>query len=131
MNCSLPTVYEHDNYRGRSYKLSASQPDMFRVYGQNHRMGNRVSSICVPRGWVATVYDYVDYKGASLRMTGPRQYEDLERQRGSNGARLNWGDRISSIRLTRATPLSSQAGGGASTPGKSLNPQFRLQRRSD
>lgn len=130
VSCSMPIFYEHDNYHGRSYKLSASQPNMFRVYVQNRHMGNRVSSLCVPRGWVATVYDFDDYEGASLRITGPRQYEDLERQRGSNGARLNWGDRISSISVTKATPLPSQAD-SASMPGKSLNLPLKLPRRSD
>jgi len=101
VTCTLPTFYEHDNFRGRSYSLGGSQPNFHKVVVSGKHMGDVISSMCLPRGWKVTAYTLPDYKGISYDFSGPRAYEDLQRQHAANGQRLNWGDKISSVRVSR------------------------------
>ena len=64
-------------------------------------MGDRFSSMCVPRGWEVTVYKDTNFRGNSFKFIGPASFEDLQRQKVSDGRVLKWGDKISSIRVSR------------------------------
>lgn len=101
VDCSLPTFYEHDNFRGRSYRLGGSQPNFHKVIVGGKHMGDVISSMCLPRGWRVTVYMLPNYQGPSYDFAGPGEYADLQRQPVGNGRRLAWGDKISSVRVTR------------------------------
>ena len=101
VDCELPTFWEHDNFRGRSYKLGGSQPNFHKVIVGGKPFGDVISSMCVPRGWTVTAYTDTGYRGISRTFGGPRELEDLKRQPAGNGGRLNWGDVISSVRVSR------------------------------
>ncbi len=101
VDCELPTFWEHDNFRGRSYKLGGSQPDFGRVIVGGKPFDDVISSMCVPRGWTVTAYSQAGYRGFTYTFGGPREYEDLKRQPAGEGARLNWGDLITSVRVSK------------------------------
>ena len=86
--CRMPIFHEHDNFRGRSVVITANNANL-----HSSGMGDSISSVCVPRGWTVTAYEDKNFGGRSLRISG-RQHEDLKRQ-------FKWGDRISSVRITR------------------------------
>ena len=103
--CNRPIFYEHDNYRGEAIRLTASARDLDRVVVNGKKMGNRLSSMCLPAGWRARVYLGRDFQGGNFTFTGPVEISDLQRQKVPGGRRrLNWGDAISSIELTRMRP---------------------------
>ncbi len=93
-DCDLPTFYENDNFTGRSFRLSVPQPDLKRITVGGAHMGDRISSLCLPRGWEASTFEHDHYKGTRRVFRGPVEFEDLERRN-----RLRWGDKISSIRV--------------------------------
>ncbi len=101
VSCDLPTFYEHDNFRGRRYRLGGSQPNFHKVMVNGKHMGDVISSMCVPRGCKITAYSLPNYSGFKYEFNGPRAFEDLKRQKVANGQRLNWGDMISSVRVSR------------------------------
>jgi len=101
VDCEFPTFWEHDNFRGRSYSLGGSQPNFHKVIVGGKPFDDVISSMCVPRGWTVTAYSQAGYRGFTYTFGGPREYEDLKRQPAGNGGRLNWGDLITSVRVSR------------------------------
>lgn len=100
VNCYLPVFYEHDNFAGRGYIARQTQSNLHKVKVSGKHMGDLFSSMCVPRGWEVTVYENPGFKGKSFRFSGPQSVEDLKRQKVS-GKQMNWGDKISSVRVRR------------------------------
>ena len=84
-----PRLFAEDDFRGRSYTLRGSAPDL-----HDFRLGHNASSLCVPSGWTVTFYDDDDYRGRSFQVRGPQTIDDLRRTRWGN-----WNDRISSARI--------------------------------
>ena len=92
ITCTVPTMYEHDNFRGRRYPLNRTVRDL-----HGFRRGDKASSICVPSGWSVTVYEDKKFKGRAMTLRGQRIIRDLKRDRPQG---RNWGDKISSVRVT-------------------------------
>jgi hypothetical protein len=94
--CVEPALFEHDRYRGERY-------DIKRDYGDLHgfRRGDKASSACVPAGWELTVFEHTDYGGRRLTLRGNILVEDLQRSAPDG---WNWGDKISSVRVTQRPP---------------------------
>lgn len=116
VNCAEPTFYVDENFRGKSFTLNASQANLGKVAVGDTRMINKISSMCVPRGWVVTAHKKVDFKGGSQTFTGHVAHDDLHRVRQPNGRYVNWNNRIGSIQVRR--DVSSQK-----TPVKILRQQ--------
>lgn len=87
-----PMAFSDSGYRGRSLRLDNSVSDLHRV-----GFGDQISSVCVPYGWQLALYSDSNYRGDALRIHGAGGYEDLSRERPDG---LDWGDRISSVRVT-------------------------------
>jgi len=90
--CNLvPTLFRHDNFRGFPLPLQVS---LRNLHHRANRMGDSVSSLCVPQGWKIIVHADDSFRGRSLEVIGPDYWTDLKRNR-PNG--WNWGDKISSV----------------------------------
>ncbi len=88
-----PVLYEHDGFKGRQLPIQASIADLRR-----YNFGDRISSICVPRGWTLLFYEDRNYRGDVLEMRGEAVINNLEKDR-PNGK--DWGDRIDSVKVQR------------------------------
>ncbi len=88
-----PVLYRNDDFRGRPLELRQSIPDLHR-----QGLGDEASSICVPRGWEAILFEDTNYRGNSLRVVGPDSIADLDRERRRGG---DWGDSASSVQVRR------------------------------
>ncbi|MGQ9638619.1 MAG: Ser-Thr-rich GPI-anchored membrane family protein [Thermodesulfobacteriota bacterium] len=83
---AYPVLYEHANFGGKPLPLRTKGVYYLRnlaTYGFN----DIASSIWIPNGWTVEMYEHAEFKGASLRKTGPV----------SNLHPEGWGDRISSV----------------------------------
>lgn len=91
---SQAVVYKHDNFRGQRIKLTRT------YYGdlKDYKMTDEISSVCVPKGMTVYLYEHHGFRGKRLRVQGPYSWNDLKRQRPYG---QNWGDRISSIKVSR------------------------------
>lgn len=81
-----PVLYEHANFGGKPLPLRTKGVYYLRnlaTYGFN----DIASSIWIPNGWIIEMYEHAEFKGASLRKTGPVNNLHSE----------GWGDRISSV----------------------------------
>jgi len=97
------TVYQHPHDRGDAWTFGADERDLEDVVGPCQVFEGRgswddcISSIRVPEGWRATVYEHPNYRGESLTVTS--DIPDLDDVRGPCGN--DWDDCISSIRVFR------------------------------
>jgi hypothetical protein len=90
--CNLvPTLFRHDNFRGFPLPLQVS---LRNLHHRAVRMGDSISSLCVPEGWAIIAYEDDSFRGKTLEVVGPNYWTDLKRNR-PNG--WNWGDKISSV----------------------------------
>lgn len=110
VRCNRPIFFEHDNYRGEAIRLTGNRRDLDRVVVNGKKMGNRISSMCLPAGWRATVHLGRNFQGGNFTFTGPVEISDLKRQNvpGTRRRPLNWGDAISSIEITRSDVRSKK-----------------------
>ena len=97
--CSVPTLYADDDLRGKSLAVDRSMRDL---HDQN--FGDEASSLCVPYGWQVVLHADTGYRGDRLQISGPREIDDLKRDRPEG---QDWGDRISSIEVLRVQPDAS------------------------
>ena len=86
-----PVVYEHDTFRGRNLLV---RKDIVSLH--TNKMGDKVSSVCVPAGWSLELFEHKSYRGHVMRVDGPISLTDLKRGSPDNN---NWGDMFSSIRV--------------------------------
>jgi hypothetical protein len=64
----MPTVYQHCGFRGYGVRLPLGWYNLRKL----RRMGIRnddLSSIRVPRGYVVTLYEHVNFRGRRIRLT--------------------------------------------------------------
>ena len=86
-------VYEHINYCGKKYYFLAGQegrtnyPDLRNIAGN---WNDRISSIKVGSKAVVTVFEHINYGGASFTEVGPSDIPSL--------VTSGWNDRISSLK---------------------------------
>ena len=78
------TVYEHNDFRGWSHRISSRRPTSW----VGNRYNDRISSVQVSRGCSLRVYEHRDFKGRS---------HTFRRGRHDNMPR-GWNDRISSAK---------------------------------
>ncbi len=101
------TLYEHPNFEGDSRTFDGDFNDFRDLRGpcsgffdspdQDGDWDDCTSSIRLPPGWEATVYENENYFGDSLIVTS--EIPDLDDVRGPCGN--DWDDCISSIRVRR------------------------------
>ena len=98
------TVYEHPDFGGdsRTFDGPAFDLDDLRgpCFGFVDNFGDWddcISSIRVPSGWEAVVFEHDEYEGESLTVTS--DIRDLDDVRGPCGN--DWDDCISSLRVRR------------------------------
>lgn len=95
------TAYQHPRYDGDARRLAADERDLDDVVGpcggEQRSWDDCISSIRVPEGWRAIVYEDDNYRGESLTVTS--DIPDLDNVRGPCGN--DWDDCISSIRVFR------------------------------
>lgn len=90
--CSTyPVLFEHDNFRGKHIILQFSTERFV-------NFNDVGSSVCVPAGWSVSLYEHDTFQGRALTVNSGDWWSDLKRNRPSNE---NWGDRISSVRVSR------------------------------
>ncbi len=89
-----PTLFADSGFRGQPLRLDNSIADLHRV-----GMGDKASSICVPSGWIVTLYSDTNYRGSTLEIRGDANYNDLSADRPDGS---DWGDRVSSVRVDRS-----------------------------
>ena len=90
---NVPIVWIQDNFRGPCLKLATSVDDF-----RSHGFDDEASSLTVPAGWKVQLYEDAHFRGEALVRDGPVEIADLKRD-GPHG--VNWGDRISSVRVSR------------------------------
>jgi hypothetical protein len=88
--CSVPLAYHDDHYRGRRIALNTSED----LHSRGN--GDKLSSVCVPAGRTVILFEHTDFRGAQLRIVGPREILDLKRERLGN---THWGDQASSVEV--------------------------------
>ena len=105
-----PILFEHDNYRGRLFDLREHVPDLklnkvmvpgpfnTQVATYPNSFNDKASSLCVPAGWMITLYEHPNYKGQAVLITPSQNWGDLQRN-GPGGQ--NWGDKVSSVAVAR------------------------------
>ena len=101
------TLYEHPDFEGDSRTFDGDFNDLRDLRGpcrgffdseeEDGDWDGCASSILLPPGWEATVYEHEDYFGDSLIVT--ENIPDLDDVRGPCGN--DWDDCISSIRVRR------------------------------
>jgi hypothetical protein len=103
------TVYEHPNYDGNSRTFDGNVWDLDDVRGpcygffDSDEVGDWddcISSIRVPSGWEAIVFEHDEYEGEMLTVTS--DIADLDDVRGPCGN--DWDDCISSIQVRAPQP---------------------------
>jgi hypothetical protein len=92
-SCTTPALFEHDRYRGERYDIPRDYADL-----HGFRRGDRASSACVPPEWELTLFEHANYRGRRLVLPANTLVEDLHRTAPDG---WNWGDKISSVRVTR------------------------------
>ncbi|MBI1366347.1 MAG: hypothetical protein GC153_10395 [Alphaproteobacteria bacterium] len=95
--CYAPTFFENAHFRGRPLTLKSSASNLHKIKVYNAKMGDRITSLCVPDGWEITAYNDAGFKGPSIKIVGPKEIEDLAKYSMAG----DWSDRISSIRVSR------------------------------
>jgi len=97
------TVYELSNYQGQARRLGADERDFDDVVGPcgSGNWDDCISSIRVPAGWQAILYEHPDFDGRSLTLTS--DMDDLRRESisGWNGCGGDWENCASSIRVSQ------------------------------
>lgn len=88
-----PMLFADDDLGGESLQVDESIGDLHR-----RGFGDRASSVCIPRGWRLILYEDHGFQGDRLDLVGPRIVFDLKRDRPRGD---DWGDRISSVRVSR------------------------------
>ncbi|HSR51103.1 MAG TPA: beta/gamma crystallin-related protein [Acidobacteriota bacterium] len=90
--CSAyPIAYVDDGFRGRSIGLRSSIPDLHDL-----DFGDKITSICVPRGWRVVLYEDTNYRGDRLDVVGRELLTDLHRPHRNS---RDWNDKASSLRV--------------------------------
>ena len=101
-----PVLYENANFTGGPLRMPLERTVGLFV-SDEESFDNRASAVCVPSGFRVVLYEERRQQGASLELTGP-----VER----NLHRIGWGDRVSSVLVTRvAAPITGSAAGAAAT----------------
>lgn len=91
VTCSVPTLYEHDGFRGRELGVRTTRQNL-----HGFGVGDIASSVCVPSGWTITLFVDSNFGGRSLHLTGPIQVNDLKRNAPDG---QDWGDKFSSVQV--------------------------------
>ena len=91
--CVVPMLYSNDSFRGQTFEVTQSVPDL---HGRG--FGDEASSVCVPSGWQIVLYSETNYRGSSLVVNSGQEINDLRRDRPGG---QDWGDITSSVRITR------------------------------
>jgi hypothetical protein len=118
-SCIEPVLFEHDRYRGERYDIKRDYADL---HGFRH--GDSASSACVPADWELTIFEHTNYGGRSLVLRENTLVEDLHRKAPDG---RNWGDKISSVRVTRRPP-GSTPGVPCTTPRAYHDDHYRGRR---
>ncbi|MDA7949584.1 MAG: hypothetical protein MPJ78_19185 [Hyphomicrobiaceae bacterium] len=100
-DCSRPTFYEHENFRGKRFALGMSVAKLSKVTVEDTRMWTRITSLCVPKGWSVSLFEKDDFKGRAQTFTGHAVEADLGRIRRANGFYTDFDNTARSIRVTR------------------------------
>lgn len=96
------TVYETAGYQGQSRRLGADERDLDDVVGPcgNNTWDDCISSIRVPAGWQAILYEHPDFEGRSLTVTSDINDLIFENMNGLVTCG-SWDDCASSVRVTQ------------------------------
>jgi len=96
-------VYEHSNYQGQIRRLGADERDLDDVVGpcNSGNWDDCISSIRVPVGWQAILYEHPNFDGRSLTVTSDIQNLWTKNVEGWNGCGSNWDDCASSVRISQ------------------------------
>lgn len=87
-------MYQHVCFAGAMIEFTTDDPNLTDNILQNTTSWNdQGSSIIVSDGWTVTVYEHVDFKGASREFKGPVQDPDFTKS--------NWNDKVSSIKVKK------------------------------
>jgi hypothetical protein len=96
------TIYERSSYQGQSRRLAADEPNLHNVPGPcSGEWDDCISSIRVPAGWQAILYEDPNFGGPSLTVTSDIQDLSWERVSGWNACNSRWDNCASSVRVSR------------------------------
>jgi predicted chitinase len=101
-NSSL-TIYENDNFSGRSQALAAGDYKNLSSLGSN--WNDAISSLNISQGWVVEAYEHPDFAGKRVIWNSSTSFVGNE-----------WNDKISSLKVYRADAAATQiynTGGGS------------------
>merc|ERR1711959_351590 len=88
-----PTFYKHCNYGGYAVGLTRSTPWVVK----NGLKNDDISSIKVPQGYSATIYEHLKY-GGKKKTFGPGNFACLTQYKMNS---KSWNDQISSIKIAK------------------------------
>jgi hypothetical protein len=111
-------LYEHANFRGDFlvlYPGDAIENFSGQTFANGSRLNDSVSSIRVEGGAEVYVFEQARFRGAVLRLTD--SVRDLSERLLTDGARVSWNDRISSIKV-----------GGARHRDRDIDPDVVIKR---
>ena len=96
-------VYELSGYQGQTRRLGADERDLDDVVGpcNSGNWDDCISSIRVPAGWQAILYEHPNFDGRSLTVTSDIRDLWTENVSGWNGCGSNWDDCASSVRISQ------------------------------
>jgi len=90
-------LYEHINFGSAMIKFTADDLDLTNNILRNTiSWDNVASSIIVSDGWIVTIYEQKNFKGASRVVKGPAQDPDFTKS--------SWNDKVSSIEVNKSLP---------------------------
>ena len=72
-------------------------------------MWNRISSLCVPKGWTVSLFTKDEFKGRSQTFNGHKVLQDLGRITLANGYYADLDNKVRSIRVTRKVSVQQTA----------------------
>jgi hypothetical protein len=93
-------LYEHINFGDAMINFTADDLDLTNNILRNTISWNeQASSIIVSDGWIVTIYEKINFKGASREVKGPAQDPDFTKS--------SWNDKVSSIEVKKTKSLPS------------------------
>jgi len=100
VNCEVPTFHAYDNFGGRAYTAGRGEYSNIHKDNRFRGLGDAMSSLCVPRGFVVHFYEHDTFRGKMWEVVGGKEFYDLGRQK------KDFQDRISSFKVFENTKIT-------------------------
>lgn len=100
VSCRVPTFHAYDNFGGRAYTAKRGEYPNIHKDSRFRGLGDAMSSLCVPRGFVVHFYEHDTFKGKMWEVVGGKEFYDLGRQK------KDFQDRISSFKVFENTKIT-------------------------